>query len=213
MPDITHECVCLTRRCGGDRQRWHVHYQLTTVTDRDRGRRRGEGRRPYLHLPLQHLFSRNNEGEREERLMTNPPHSVQCPSVFRGFISFASHTPLDRNEYNNKGKETFHLFLIKNNFLASHLHGDQTLLCWGNLAAPLWRPLGSLPRLSSLECSFCLVRISHGLRLWASLVPSPLRPARVRGLRDLWRRRILRVWRSGERPTGDRRSRVILDDN
>ena len=88
-----------------------------------------------------------------------------------------------------------------------------SLLCWGNLVAPLRRPLGSLPRLSSLECSFCLVRISHGLRLWASLVPSPLRPTRVRGLRDLWRRRILRVWRSGERPTGDRRSRVILDDN
>ena len=106
-------------------QRWHVHYQLTTVTDRDRGRRRGEGRRPYLHLPLQHLFSRNNEGEREERLMTNPPHSVQCPSVFRGFISFASHRPLDRNEYNNKAKATFHLFL---NFLASHLHWDHATL-------------------------------------------------------------------------------------
>ena len=40
------------------------------------------------------------------------------------------------------------------------------------------------------------MRISHGLRLWASLARPCARSLRERGLRDLWRRRILRVWRS-----------------
>ena len=123
---------------------WSSRWQVNyQLTTVTQGGGRRWRRRPYLHPNIAASLSEEQGGGRE--LMTNPPpqsHSVSIATP--GLRSVQRRTALHRI----------------------------TQQRWKTTTWSSWRLLGSLPRLSSLECSFCLVRISHGLRLWASLARS-----------------------------------------